>query len=582
MGLRVWVRFGALSLTMACAADPIEFDGELGRAIPLLTGDGIALPRVTFIDEGCPGDAARGGCPASGDRSCQPLLIDSLVPLTTLKQRGNDASSSFARECFEIRESAGLGEAPPTEDALAAAVARFRFRNAPLVRAPSAGTDDWAWAAGDQTVRVEPRGVIGGNLLRSFAVAIRSPPADDPVITFYGEFPGSERDLADAGFAFAPLQFPGRLLGRDLSDVCDIDGERCELNGFSLQGVREIALRPTRMVLDACVGVPPCGVQYRTIPEDPFAAGTCSAELGPDALVECTPMDDPTVGGSPASLVVATGVSGIVLFEDSARRMFGALEELPLCSAATAETAACRRTEAPDGALYLSGWPPAGDPERGDTPLHRLGVRALAIVPGLTRARGEGPCKRAQDRMNALLNQCQRFVDDFTASNNIEDTTPPYRSDDAEASSNTSLMVIGEANFATGQLAPDPSRWLETIVLPESHPSVLSLRRDVAPEAIQPDGLIGAALFHDSVAVLDYTDPNPGLRLQCLDPRSGDCLVAPDCAADAQPACCYGLPLDLLVEYIVFGDDEVCCEALSADELAEIQSQGLCLGTSRP
>jgi hypothetical protein len=182
--------------------------------------------------------------------------------------------------------------------------------------------------------------------------------------------------------------------------------------------------------------------------------------------------------------------------------------------------------------------------------------------------------------MLALTRQCGRFVEAFEASGNIEDTTPPYRSD--RPSSNTSVMVLGEANFAAGQLAPDPTRWLETLVLPATHPAVLSLRRDVAPEAIQPDGLIGAALFRDTIAVLDYTDPNPGLRLACLDPRSGDCLVAPDCAADAQPACCFGMPLPLLVEFIVFGDGEVCCGALSAAELAEIQSQGLCLGTSVP
>ena len=118
--------------------------------------------------------------------------------------------------------------------------------------------------------------------------------------------------------------------------------------------------------------------------------------------------------------------------------------------------------------------------------------------------------------------------------------------------------------------------------MPADHPLTLSLRRDVSPEAIEPDGLLGTALFDDTLAVIDYTDPNPGIRARCLDPRSGDCLVAPDCGHDTQPACCYGLPLDLLVQFIVQGEDDTCCVALSTDELAEIQQQGVCVGVEPP
>ena len=444
------------------------------------------------------------------------------------------------------------------------------------MRAPAAGADEWTWLAGNQDVQVEPQGVVGGGILRNFAVAIRTPPDRPPALTFYGEFPGSERDLADAGLAFLPLQFPGRLLGRDLSDECDIDGERCTFGGGSLEGNREVALQATRMVMDACVGVPPCGIEYETDPADPFAAGTCSETIGPDVPMACARANEPVHGGRQASLVVATGVPGLVLFEDSARRMFGTLEDLPLCSAIEMSTAACRRTDAPDGALYLPGWPPAGE----DAPLFRLGVRSVALVPGLRSARGEGPCTRTQARIDALERQCRRFVDDFIATGNIEDTTPPYPSD--TPSSRTSLAVLGEARFDNGQLMPNPGRWVETLVLPATHPVVLSLRRDVAPEAVQPDGLMGAAMFRDTETVFDYTDPNPGIRIQCLDPRSGDCLVAPDCEETAQPACCFGLPLDLMVEYIVLGDDDTCCGALSGQELMEIKGQGFCLGTSPP
>jgi hypothetical protein len=59
-------------------------------------------------------------------------------------------------------------------------------------------------------------------------------------------------------------------------------------------------------------------------------------------------------------------------------------------------------------------------------------------------------------------------------------------------------------------------------------------------------------------------------------------LVAPECHDDAQAACCFGLPLNLLVEFIVLGDDDTCCAALSAEELDEIKQIGACEATSPP
>jgi hypothetical protein len=136
--------------------------------------------------------------------------------------------------------------------------------------------------------------------------------------------------------------------------------------------------------------------------------------------------------------------------------------------------------------------------------------------------------------------------------------------------------VLGEAHLGRGRTAPNTDRWLETLVLPADHPLALALRRDVAPDALEPDGLIGATLFENRTTVLDYTDPNPGLRIQCLDPSSGDCLVAPECERDTQTACCYGLPVSLLAEFIMSADDDTCCTALSRGELREIADLGFC------
>ncbi|MCA9710461.1 MAG: hypothetical protein KDK70_31765, partial [Myxococcales bacterium] len=316
----------ALSLSLglgACGADPIEVDGQFGRPLTLASGDQSPLPRLAFIDQGC--GVVAGGCPDSGE--CQTLLVDSLAPLTTLRDP-EAAGSRLSVECLEIRPAQGLAADEPTPEDRAAAVARFRFDNLPLVRT---GDDPaWSWTAGDQNRTVEPAGVLGGNLLRSFAVAIRTPPPplgpdlprEPPTLSLYGEFPGSERILADQGRAFLPLQFPGRLLGRELADRCEVDEGRCEIDGFDLStSSSEIPLAASRMVMDACLAAPPCGLQYEPSTTDPFGEGRCSLNRGPSAPV-CAPegrepiccdeSTHPEFGGLSASLVVATGVPGVV------------------------------------------------------------------------------------------------------------------------------------------------------------------------------------------------------------------------------------------------------------------------------
>ncbi len=562
-------------LVVACASDPTVFEGEFGRAVPLASGDASPLPRLAFIDEGCPGAAARSGCDEASGRPCELALIDTLSPLTFFKADDNAQQLSFGRECLELRQAQGLASPTPTDEAKGRAVARFRFRDVPVIRAPTDGGGAFSWQAGDGDATIDPAGVLGGNLLRQFAVLLRRPPLGGARVALYGEFPGTDRDLADEGFTFVPVQFPGRLLGRDLADRCEVGGQDCELGGFDIQGNPDLALEASRMVLDACVGMPPCGVSYELTDNNPFAPGECFASSGPDLDATdgaCIPADDPDAGGKQASLVVATGVPGLVLFDDSARRMFGPLEDLPDCATVEADTLAC--VIGLDGSLAISGWPPA--PSGDKPPLLRLAVRSVGLLPGLTRTRGAGPCARAQQRVSALLDQCETFVADFEARGNVEDTSTPH----AAEGSNAGLAVLGETRFDEGQLEADPNRWLDTMVLPETHPMVLALRRDVAPEALQPDGLLGASVFEDTVTVLDYTDPNPGVRLQCLDPRSGDCVSAPNCSASGQGACCHGLPLSLLFEIIVQARDDTCCGALSAEELREIQEDGFCLGVA--
>lgn len=606
----------ALSLLPACAADPIEVAGQFGRPLALVSGDNSRLPRLAFVDQGCPGEAAVGGCPTE---DCQTLLVDSLAPLTAIRQP--DASGSrLSIECLEVRPGRDLLDdeldAEQRAAAEADAVARFRFDNLPVVRTPD--DDAWSWTAGDQAAAVEPAGVLGGNLLRNFAVAIRNPPprrpvpgsddapSDDepiPTLTLYGEFPGSEGILADQGRAFLPLQFPGRLLGREPTDRCEVDQGSCEIDGFDISTSQsEIPLAASRMVMDACLAVPPCGLRYEPSSTDPFGPGTCSLHRGPSppACVDsegnaqaicCDESTDPEFGGVPASLVIATSVPGLVLFSDSATRMFGDLDALTPCPEPLSPNTeligvnrACRIADG--GQLHFAGWPSAGL----DAPLTQLRIRSLALVPGAERSSAAGPCERTDQRLFAAYLQCDRYRRSARSTGDIRDAAPPYSAqrDDADGQSHIedpgvpSLAVLGEATLQPGAQNPRPARWIRATVLPADHPLALAIRRDLTPDALQPDGLLGTALLAGNEVVLDYTDLNPALRVACLAPHTGRCQVLPDCREDRRAACCHGLPLTMLDEFIRILDDDTCCGALSADELEEIQQAGHCAGVLPP
>ena len=383
-----------------------------------------------------------------------------------------------------------------------------------------------------------------------------------------------------------PLQFPGRLLGRNVNDRCQLDDDNCELGFDVTPGRDNNALLATRMVLDACIAMPPCTVRYSRDRLDPFTPGDCEPRRGDDSDATCAEADDDDEGGETASLVVASGVPGMVLFDDSVERMFGPSELLPACTDAAidAQTKAC--LVGTDGVLHLPGWPSAGL----DDPLVRLRVRSVGLVPGVVDTRDELPCARAEDRRVAALEMCDRFVDAAERAGDVRNTFPPFSaaSDDADGDNHdddpaaTSLVVLGEASLPPNADRPSPMRWIDVTVLPATHPMVMALRRDVAPEAIEPDGLLGTVLFDDTETVLDYTDNNPGVRVTCIEPRTGDCYAAPECRADGQPACCFGMPLELVVDWITIGGDDTCCPALSAAELMEIKPLGFCQGVNPP
>src|SRR5690606_24145924 len=126
---------------------------------------------------------------------------------------------SFGEECLEVRSAAGMAAAEPTFEARAAAGTRSRGLHLPTLRAP-ASSEGWTWQAGDASQSIEVGGVLGGNALNDGAVAIRWPRGAGGQASFYVEYPGNEQSLADQGRAAIPVQFPGRLLGREIIDRC--------------------------------------------------------------------------------------------------------------------------------------------------------------------------------------------------------------------------------------------------------------------------------------------------------------------------------------------------------------------------
>ncbi|MCA9690219.1 MAG: hypothetical protein KC636_11460 [Myxococcales bacterium] len=615
------IAIGLLFCVNGCARDPQTAEGEFGRPIELGTGDDITAPRLARLPGECPGSA--GGCPTScigppgscPDDACMPVLIDTFTPITTIVDPGRQITD-VERTCIEVRAAAGLMTETPSEVASDRAVTRFRFEDVATALAPAEPSEGltWDWRVGDHERSSYVSGVIGGNLLRHYGVRFhhRRIPGQEALreysVTFYSSFLGTDEVLADNGWSFIPVQFPGRLLGKNVNDVCQFDGESCDFRGpFEIDNNRvQSALQPTRMVLDACLTPPPAGVFWDPLTTNrdcKLAPGIDydeAAYLSPigrtltgDFEEGCTPLDevgvDRPAAGVTASLVVATGVTDLVLFADSVERMFGSIDALPLCDELPVEVdplevargaPACLEPGA--GELYLPGWPPAG--VAGTTPVLQLRIRSLALVPGLLHTAGPPACSRLETRLHALRAQCEQ-------STRLSAPSPgPLLSGDCVDAAADPIAWLGEVALAEGQLAPDPTRWIRTLVLDPDHPIASTVRRDTSPEARQPDGLLGTVLFDDTDVALDYRDSNPGLALRCLDPDRGQCLSMPACQADEddpdaetpEPRCCHGLPRPLLIDLIQRAGIYDCCAALAEHVREELNRQAVEDGFAEP
>ncbi|MCA9714609.1 MAG: hypothetical protein KC468_07985, partial [Myxococcales bacterium] len=610
-------RQAALAGLLACAAgcnyDIVDAEGEFGKPINLGSGDALSVPRLAMLNEACPGPA--GGCPdvctgpphTCPDDACKPVLIDSLTALTTRASAVGE--SSVEHSCLEVRSATELWSPDLSDSIRGLSVTRFRFDEFATVFAPedpNAAGLDWDWRVGNQDAKSYVGAVIGGNLLRDFGVRFYHERRPDTraieafTITLYRNFVSTTGLLADQGRAFISVQYPGRLLGKEVNDVCQVGEQNCDFAGpFDFDNNRaQSALQATRISLDACVAPPPGAVLYdrraqrcKLAPGVDYDAATYISPTGrysggaPEHVADgCVGREAallPDRAGVSATFVVATGVPDVVLFADSAERMFGPLDALPACDALptsyeTSDIEVSRGApicvEGQAGQLYVPGWPPAGL----DAPLLQLRLRSLALVPGLLQSGGDGPCTRLEQRTYALRSQCGNSLNA-----NPPSPGPPDESDDCAAAAGQTAALIGEVYLPAGARAPDPARWLPVLVLPADHSLVENLRRDTSPDALQPDGLLGTALIDDTDVVLDYDQNDPGISVRCLNTDAGRCLSMPACALDddeggaGQPRarCCHGLPRPLLNDLIIRSGIYACCSALSERVRLELNGE---------
>jgi len=561
---------------VACIDPQVIGEGQFSRPIALASDPAAPIPRLAWRPgEACPGPV--GGCesfcvgpPEScPETACLPLLIDSGTPLSILPS--GSESMSFAKECLEVRAAGGLLTTPADPQVLAASTASFRFRDAPMIRAPGDEIEGWSWEAGDDRNPVGVGGVIGGNILRDFAIELRHLEGEQPTVAVFSNYPGNEAVLGDQGRAYIRLAYPGRLLGRLLNDRCELGpGLDCQLS-FSLeQNNQEQLFESTRALVDACVAPPPCKVEWISDDE------RCRLR---DGLGERC---DSALGRG-ATLLVATGVPGLVLVDDSAIHLLGAIDELPSCDTVDATASACREDEL--GRLVLPGWPPLEQ-------LPRLRVRSLGLVEGLSQPAGADPCERLRARLNGLVHQCGAFV---------AERRPVRPSSRTGESIGTSAMIIGEVALSEPTADPAAAEWIETLIVPATAAPIIALRREVVPEGAQPDGLIGGVLLRNTETVLDFTESveSPGVRVRCLDP-GGDCLAVPACTADAgtvefesadagRTSCCFGLPPALIGDVVRSGAgkhaprlEDACCSALPRGDIIALQAEDLCSDVDLP
>ncbi|MGB1699542.1 MAG: hypothetical protein ACPHRO_06305, partial [Nannocystaceae bacterium] len=447
----------AIALICACSERTTILEGQAGTPFPVAAEDDREVPRAAVRlgeCEGSPGGCSTyctdspEACASAAPGACQLALIDSASPFALV---ADGDQWDIERACFELRASPGLAVSATASDP--ASVARLRFRDAPTLFAPTTA-DDWGWEVGDERAPLQHAPVVvGGNLMSEFAVKLRDEISADAQdegtlqVSFAKTFPGTEDELADSGSVYLKLQYPSRLSGGQLDDQCGFEGgTNCNLPEVSLSTGQFVSLlRPHRMAMDVCVAAPPCAPHYDYVAAGFDGAPSCRISPSATEVKECAEATDPQLGGKNATMIVATGIAGAALVEDSAERILGSLDDLPACEDLVPPISEAVRAcvETRDGTFALPGWPK-------HTGLTVLRVRSFGVVEGTDDATGPGACQRLEERLRGLRSQCIE-----TVSKNSVWAPPPL----LDQSLTTGVVVLGEVSYAPSGSGPDPDRW---------------------------------------------------------------------------------------------------------------------------
>lgn len=492
------------------------------------------------------------GAPGScGANSCRALAIDSLTQLSTFLSP-TLSEPSYGPSCAQLRS-------PPKPDATRTHL-RLRIHELGTLKLPesSASADRWTLEDGRGLA-----GVLGGDFLLQFAAEFTFPAQGPAQARFMRRLPGGPARLENRGLSYLAAQSPGQFLGRVPGDQCELapglpcDRPIAQLGNLETQRI----MPPSRLQLDVCMAPPPCTLRRAK-------GGQCSLGESVKGLPGCRDWKEPQSSATGASLLLATAVSGIVIFSDSAKRIIPDAARAPDCSRVVHAPAGehrlsfCKEAKA-QGTLRLPGWPAL-------TGLPQYKVASLAVLSGEKTQYSAHPCERWQQRMRALEAQCQAFQ---------KNSYYHYPSDAVAASPQLSVSLTypfyqtGSLAKADNQDAPATQGWLPVTVVPSSSPQVRNLRRSSGTIAAQADGLLGMAAFAQTRVYLDFTEreQSPGIRVQCLEPQQAQCRSVPPCTrqggAEGSASCCFGLPQEELLAAIrstpKAARPHPCCPALS-------------------
>jgi hypothetical protein len=436
--------------------------------------DPIALTRAP-MGGGLPGDGALVACAADPDSPgmTYPMLVDTGCPITVRAGDVPGTLSTFTGG-FDLYGAEVCPTPPPPAPS---PPLRASFRGLGLIRLP-------LQPAGDGTV--VPGGILGGNVLRGYSVAMRfgaactvaGAPARCASMRFWSHLGADEGFLEDAGYAVYrfSLYGGGEVTAQGSPDFVGITGP--------------LVLPPTRVVLRTCAAA--------------------AAFTPTDDIPCCRAGDDLKLAtGVNLALLLATGVGPVVLTDTAFARLDAeTTRQICLAAGGPASPPPLPAPGPPSPSLHVATWP---------TPI----VARWATIPRLAfvdleagPAADPGACVELGRARRTEQVSYRTVTDPATGACRQPCDADPRQPDLAQSSS--AYLELGG-----GQLP--------VAIVADNEPFLEALRLDVRPEGPELDGLVGAGTLGRSRVEIDYlSGPRALFSCEPEAPRD-ECWAAPRC-----------------------------------------------------